>query len=338
MKSLGAFFKLIGKAINYSLDYSIKIIGVFGLLWGIYILYQFCTQKPVSPPSIGDLIQVSGAIILIFSVITTLVSSLIARSIKNEKFRQMRYIQIHKAYWIVLVIYDVIVVTILGINTFNLFVQHPMLVNQNITNILIIFGSVITALMIVVCTSSKDAKELFGHRIFFLHDKGEKLRESYIDYINALGFDNIDTKTLSANSWKQMEPENWPNIDVINKIQSNIQTQSIRFTNDVQAILSAHDKLLASVKDVANVAGTRIFSENRDLVELTSLSAYFHTSNLWIELDALSRMLPPEDRAKMTHFENQLKESAIKCGVVLIDLCKFANRMKPLLKNSLVYH
>ena len=121
-------------------------------------------------------------------------------------------------------------------------------------------------------------------------------------------------------------------MDIVNHIQDNIKNQSASFTSDVQAILIAYNELLTSVKDIANVGGSRIFSQNRDLVESTSLEAYFYISNLWIQLDPISRMSKPQNLIQLTLIENQLKEAADKSGIVLIDLCKFALRIKPLIK------
>ena len=49
MKNLGTFWDLILKPINYSLDYAIKIIGIFGLIWGIYILIPGFYTKVCKP-------------------------------------------------------------------------------------------------------------------------------------------------------------------------------------------------------------------------------------------------------------------------------------------------
>ena len=231
-------------------------------------------------------------------------------------------------------ILDLIAVMALVINIFCLSGHCILSINQIVTNTLLTIASSFSAITGIVYIYSKDAKELLGHRILFLHDKGDKLRESYINFINALGFDDDHTKTLYRNSWKLIQPENWPNLDTINQIQHNIRNQSANFTINVQAILVTYNELLYSVKEVANAGSTRIFSRNRDLVESTSLEAYFYISNLWIALDPISRMLEPQNHIQLTLLENQLKDSAFRSGIVLIDLCKFAFRIKPLLKNT----
>ena len=191
MKTLRVFTELILKSINYSLDYSIKIIGIFGLIWGIYIIYQVFTQKSSSPPSISDMILVSGAIILTISVISTLISTMIVMGIKSEKSKQLHYIKIHKAWWIVLVIFDFIAVTTVMINALSL---PTPLISPIITNTLLTIASFFSAFTAIVYIYGKDAKELLGHRILFLRDKGEKLRESYVNFISVLGLADNNTK------------------------------------------------------------------------------------------------------------------------------------------------
>lgn len=335
MKRGQDLFQALMKAANYSLDYSIKIIGALGILWGIFIIFQHYAQKPVPPMQVSDLFQVYGAIILIAALVSVLIISLIMSFIKSEKFRGMRYIPIRKGWSISLGIYDTISISIVILYIIGQANNYQLPIDQTITNIVLAIAAGLTALTIAVYVSSNHVRELKGHRLLFLHEYGESLRKSYIDYLRSLGYDNANMKSLSDNNWLHVEIENWPKKETIDQIQGALRNQSVNFSNGAQPVISSHSRLLESVKSIASIANTRLFDENRDLVVQSSLDAYFYVSNLWVILDPISGKPPIEARLQLTLIENQLKDSANCCGVVLMDLCKFANRMKPLLKNRI---
>lgn len=197
-------------------------------------------------------------------------------------------------------------------------------------------GAIISLLVIPIyfnVEKSMRAKALMGARILFLREQGESLKEAYIRFVDTLGLGGSHSVALAGESWQGLDQMYWPDIQTIERIQSNITSKSLITSNftSIQPIKIAYDALLIAVKDVLRTTSTSIFEGNEDLTKNVLFEAYFHVNKLAVKLNPIN--VPPTAslQTHLTGMEPDIKQAAIASGKVLMDLCRLADKIKPLI-------
>ncbi|GEM_PF-1080651 len=169
-----------------------------------------------------------------------------------------------------------------------------------------------------------------GKRILFLRKQSENLKEKYVKYVDTLGLGNIYTIILGGKSWKGLDQSNWPEIQTIEGIQYNIETQDIQTNNFIviQPIKNSYDELQKAMTEVIEMTGTEIFEGEEQFAENAIYEGYFNVNKLASKLilPAIPQNIPLPNYLNTIH--NDIKDAATSAGKVLIDICKLAEIVK----------
>lgn len=165
-------------------------------------------------------------------------------------------------------------------------------------------------------------------RFLFLREKGERLKEAYISYVDVLRLGNRTDMSLPGKSWQAPQKTGWPDASSVSAVQSMIEATRLTGEYDVSAVRQACKELRSSLDDVVHASETPLFEGKESLVEGILLSADYKVHRLGHDIVSLVPMPPTNQRVNLTLLESTLKAAATSVGELLKSLCKLGGQIQ----------
>jgi hypothetical protein len=188
--------------------------------------------------------------------------------------------------------------------------------------------SLIVVLISFVLQQQSRSSALEPARYLFLRQEGERLKESYVRYLDVLRLGQQTSVMLAGKSWEALKREFWPDIDTIAEVESYINKLPVSGLYNNQAVTGAYDQLRASIEQVVRMSATAVFEGKENLIVPVLWEADFKVGSLWARLQELGAGKAAQQSLDLTPVEKPIKEAGISVGELLKALCKLGKDIK----------
>jgi hypothetical protein len=190
--------------------------------------------------------------------------------------------------------------------------------------------SLVVVLVSFLLQLESRSRALEPARYLFLREDGEELKESYIAFIDTLRISGNHSTNLSSKSWQALSKEAWPDINVVNLVQKDVETSRISGLYEHSAILLKYTRLQDSIEEIVHSSATAIFEGKENLVQPVLWEAEYNIHTLRTKLDRLinQQIISQQIEIDLSPIETPMKEMVISAGKLLINLCKLSKGIK----------